>query len=144
MDFVRSTSIEMSLWPVEHFCPQFFSRSATGQMFIFIEVTFYKIHILVELQSRLLQEFFKNSAAVNLKNAYSKNWKIPNKNETGGVPQDSFSFILSKSSPLWKSSRFQTRIPLTKVAILPTNSMNWMVECKVLEASRWTTNSARM
>ena len=35
----------MSLWPVEHFCPQFFSRSATGQRFIFIEVTFYKIHI---------------------------------------------------------------------------------------------------
>ena len=21
MDFVRSTSIEMNLWPVEHFCP---------------------------------------------------------------------------------------------------------------------------
>ena len=52
----------MNLWPVEHFCPPFFSRSAlistdleknggqkcsTGQRFIFTEVTFYKIYILV-------------------------------------------------------------------------------------------------
>ena len=52
----------MNLWPVEHFCPPFFSRSvlisadleknggqkcSTGQRFIFTEATFYKIHILV-------------------------------------------------------------------------------------------------
>ena len=58
MDFVRSTLIEMNLWPVEHFCPPFFQISAnleknggqtcsTVQRFIFTEVTFYKIHILV-------------------------------------------------------------------------------------------------
>jgi hypothetical protein len=53
------TSIQMNLWPVEPFCPDFFSRSAlhwsgkkrgqkgsTGQRFICMEVTSYKIHTL--------------------------------------------------------------------------------------------------
>ena len=46
----------MNLWPVEHFCPPFFSsadlekkweqKCSTGQRFICTEVTSYKIHIL--------------------------------------------------------------------------------------------------
>ena len=50
----------MNLWPVEHFCLPFFfqisvdlrkyggQKCLTGQRFIFTEVTFYKIHILVD------------------------------------------------------------------------------------------------
>ena len=31
MDFIRSTSEKMNLWPVEHFFPPFFSRSVLNQ-----------------------------------------------------------------------------------------------------------------
>ena len=61
MDFVRVTSIQMNLWPVEHFFPHFLSRSvlkwgkkcSTGRRFICSELTSYKIHILVNVQSVL-------------------------------------------------------------------------------------------
>ena len=55
MDFVRSTSIELNLWPVEHFCPPFFSTSPLmwKKVFNWSDVhfyrsNFYKIHILVK------------------------------------------------------------------------------------------------
>jgi hypothetical protein len=62
MDFIRSTSEKMNIWPVEHFFPPFFSRSAKNQhwsgkkrgkkVFNWSEVHFsgrtsYEIHILV-------------------------------------------------------------------------------------------------
>ena len=64
----------MNLWPVEHFFPCFFSRSAlistdlekkwgqkcsTGQRFICTEVTSYKIHTLIpsEIQPPLKSSF---------------------------------------------------------------------------------------
>ena len=70
MDFVSSTSIEMNLWPVEHFCPPFFfqisadleknggQKCSTGQRFIFTEVTFYKIHILINSPKRSPNNYF--------------------------------------------------------------------------------------
>ena len=66
MDFVRSHLGKMHLWPVEHYFPPFFSRSAliwkkrgkkcsTGQRFIFSEVlTSYEIHTLNALVSIFL------------------------------------------------------------------------------------------
>ena len=62
MDFIRSTSEKMNLWPVEHLFPPFFSRSALNQhwsgkkrgkkVFNWSEVHFfgstcYEIHILM-------------------------------------------------------------------------------------------------
>ena len=63
MDFIRSTSEKMNLWPVEHFFPLFFSRSALNQHwsgkkrgkkvfnsseFHFFGSISYEIHILMK------------------------------------------------------------------------------------------------
>ena len=52
MDFVRSTSIEMNLWPVEHFCPPFFpdqcwsGKKRRTKVFNWSEVHFYRSNFL--------------------------------------------------------------------------------------------------
>ena len=59
------TSVQTNLWPVEHFCPPFFpdqhwsgadlekknggEKCSTGQRFIYVKVTSYKIHTLIKL-----------------------------------------------------------------------------------------------
>ena len=47
MDFVRSTSIEMNLWPVEHFCFPFWIWKKGGtKVFNWSEVHFYRSNFL--------------------------------------------------------------------------------------------------
>ena len=82
MDFVRSTSIEMNFWPVEHWGGQ---KCSTGQKFIFTEVTFYKIHILQFAYSHL----FNKRGAWNKRGGGAKVAKSLNVelgiNEEGGI-----------------------------------------------------------
>ena len=57
MDFVRSTSIEMNLWPVEHFCPLFFSRSWSVVHFYrsnFLQNPYFRIYQLTHISANFI------------------------------------------------------------------------------------------
>ena len=81
----------MKLWPVEHFCPHFFSRSAlistdlekkwgqkcsTGQSFICTEVTSYKIHILVGILQSVTHFTYREKSYHALRIEYSCSSKM--------------------------------------------------------------------